>query len=149
MCHVCHVSPHLAVVHVPDFDGPLGGAGEEHRGDEVVPLDVVDGRGVGAVAGQVGGGVLGGHQVDVALVCAHCRQPHAHTRSHNKSHDGPGCGSIRHFPDTPAQSELQSENCEYSQYQNIHNFALKFTLRRRVGEMMYAPTARAIMKVSG
>ena len=34
---------------------------------------------------------------------------------------------------------------------NIHNikiftiFALKFTLRRRVGEMMYAPTARAIV----
>ena len=56
-----------------------------------------------------------------------------------------GCGSICHFPDTPAQSKLQSENCEYSQYQNIPNFALKFTLRRRVGEMTYAPTAWAIV----
>ena len=63
----------------------------------------------------------------------------------DQTHDGPGCGSIRHYPDTPAQSELQSENCEYSQYQNIHNFTLKFTLRRRVGEMTYAPTARAIV----
>ena len=35
-------------------------------------------------------------------------------------HDGPGCESIHHFPNTPAQSELQSKNCEYSQYQNIH-----------------------------
>ena len=24
-------------------------------------------------------------------------------------HDGPGCGSIRHFPDTPAQSEIRAK----------------------------------------
>ena len=60
-------------------------------------------------------------------------------------HDGPGCGSIHHFPDTPAQSELQSENCEYSQYQNIHNFRYEAALRRRVGEMAYAPPAQAIV----
>ena len=47
-----------------------------------------------------------------------------------------------------AQSELQSENCEYSQYQNIHNFHSEFTLRRRVGEMTYAPTAQHIVKYS-
>ena len=44
-----------------------------------------------------------------------------------------------------AQSELQSENCEYSQYQNIHNFRSEVALRRRVVEMTYAPTAWAIV----
>ena len=81
-----------------------------------------------------------------ALLLTHTTRPTL-GRERTILHDGPGCGSIRHFPNTPAQSELQSENCEYSQYQNVHNFALKFALCRRVGEMTYAPTARAIVIV--
>ena len=58
-------------------------------------------------------------------------------------HDGRGCGSIRHFPDTPAKIV------------NIHNIKI-FTIFALssicagvsgVGEMTYAPTARAIVYV--
>ena len=28
---------------------------------------------------------------------------------HDGEHDGPGCGSKRHFPDTPAQSESRAK----------------------------------------
>ena len=62
-------------------------------------------------------------------------------------HDGPGCGSIHHFPDTPAQSELQSENCEYFDIVNIHNFCseVRFAQACRGNDKANAPTARAIV----
>ena len=41
-----------------------------------------------------------------------------------RQHDGSGCGSIRHFPDTPAQSELRAKivNFFIIYIVNIHNF---------------------------
>ncbi len=37
---------------IPDFDHPLGGAGEEDAGDVGVPRDVVDGRVVSRICLQ-------------------------------------------------------------------------------------------------
>ena len=53
---------------MPEVDGLLRGAGEEETGVKGVPDDRVDGRDVGVVGHDEGGGVLGGAEVDVTLL---------------------------------------------------------------------------------
>ena len=57
----------------PDVDGPLGGTADEDVGEEVVPEDPVDRRGVGGEGGDAGG-VLGGAEEDTAIVGANEEQ---------------------------------------------------------------------------
>ena len=57
----------LVQVLVPEVDSLLGGAGEEEAGEELVPHDVVDWGDVRGVGHDVGGAVLGAHQVDEPL----------------------------------------------------------------------------------
>ena len=53
---------------MPEVDGLFRGAGEEESGVESVPDHGVDGGDVSVVGHDEGGRVLGGAQVDVALV---------------------------------------------------------------------------------
>ena len=55
-------------VFVPEVDSLFRGAGEEQAGVEGVPHDSINWGDVGSVGHQVGGRVLGGHEVDVPLL---------------------------------------------------------------------------------
>lgn len=49
---------------MPDLEDELGCTCDKNTWDKGVPLDVVDGGGVGRVGPEVLGGVLGGRKVD-------------------------------------------------------------------------------------
>ena len=56
---------------MPHFQDKLCRAGDKDCWDEGVPLDGVDWRGVGGVGHEILGGVLGGRQVNLPLLCTH------------------------------------------------------------------------------
>ena len=70
MSVLVHIVLHLLTcqVFVPEVDSLLRGAGEEQAGVEGVPHDSINWGDVGSVGHQVGGRVLGGHEVDVPLL---------------------------------------------------------------------------------